>query len=187
MTAGVRKRGAWRWWTALAVLTCLFAAYSVSVGQFLVDMRQPVQLGHSTVGEWADMSDHGFRVRFEGFEFHESMPSEWDETRVEYPPQGMQFLEARFTVELLVDPDADVGCDFKLFNVDGEELGLSGIGLAGAEGTGCRRSEEVEGVGAGDTFTSHEVFIVQEAPVEGFTVRVDPLFATDDVYWTVSH
>lgn len=187
MTTPTTKRRVWPWWTAMAVLAGIFAAYSLVVGQFLVGTRQPVELGHSGVGEWADLSEYGFKVRFEGLEFHDSMPSEWDQTRLEYPPQGMQFLQARFTVELLVDPDADVGCEFNLFNADGEELDLTGIGLAGAEGTGCRYTKEDGAVAAGDTFTSHQVFVVQQAPVEGFTVRVDPLFSDEQVYWTVSY
>lgn len=182
-----RSRRTWPWWTALAALIVVFAVYSVSVGQFLVSTREPVEIGRSGVGEWADMSEYGFKVRFEGLEFHEAMPSEWDATRLEYPPQGMQFLQARFTVEVIADSALELGCEFKLFNADGEALDLTGIGLAGAEGTGCRRTEDSEGVRPGDMFTSHQVFVVQKAPVEDFTLRVDPLFTDDDVYWTVSH
>lgn len=180
----VRDRGLWRWWTALAVLACTFAVFSVSVGQFLVEMREPEHLGHSTVGEWADLSDYGFRLRFDGLELHDAMPSAWDPTRSEYPPDGMHYVQARFTVEVLVEQDENMGCEFKLFNADGEELGLTGIGLAGAEGTDCQHGEQREGIGVGDTFVSHEVYVVPRSMVDGFVVRVEPYYTDDRGYWT---
>lgn len=182
----VRERGRWRWWTALVALVCVFGVYSVSVGQFLVGMREPDHLGHGTVGEWADLSDYGFRLRLDGIELHESMPSRWDETRFEYPPQGMHYVEARFTVEVLVPQDVDIGCDFRLLNADGEEFGLVGIGMAGAEASECHHQDERAGIGVGDEFTSHEVYVVPRNYTDGFTLRVTPYFTDDDVYWTFS-
>ncbi|GAB3815529.1 hypothetical protein GCM10028820_13160 [Tessaracoccus terricola] len=180
-------RRAWRWWIALAVLACTFAVYSLSVGQFLVEMREPEHLGHSTVGEWADLSDYGYRLRFEGFALHDSMPSSWDATRLEYPPDGMQYVEARFTVEVLVGEEEDMGCTFKLFNADDEELGLTGIGLGDVEGTECQHSEQRAGLVPGDTFASHQVYVVPSGMDDGFTLRAEPFYLDEDqdnAYWT---
>lgn len=182
----VRERGRWRWWAALVALACLFGVYSVSVGQFLVEMREPDHLGHATVGEWADMSEYGFRLRLDGIDVHDSMPSRWDETRNEEPPSGMHFVEASFTLEVLVAEDVDVACAFRLLNADGEELGNVGIGMAGAQGTECHHEEQRAGIGVGDEFVTHEVYVVPRNMTDGFTVNVTPYFTDDTVYWSFS-
>lgn len=174
-----------RWWVAFVVVLVLVVVYSVATGQYLATMREPEVIGESEVGQWADLSDYGFRLRVDSMELLESATGGWESGPV-HPPEGMRFLSVRMTVEALVPEDGDMACTMSLLNGAGEEIGLEEIGLDGPESIGCSHHNYREGVGVGDQWESQMAWVVLPEPVEDFTLVVKPLFSDEPVLWHFS-
>ena len=184
LVEGVRRDP--KWWVAFGIIAALVVGYSVAVGQYLSTLRQPEVIGHSVVGEWADLSDYGFRIRVDSMEYFDALPGSWDPSQVNEPPEGMKYLRVLYTVEALVPPEGDLGCIVDLRNGDGEELDLTEIGLAGPEGEGCTRYDGRDGIAVGDTYETQSVFVVQPVPIEDYTIVITPMFADERVHWEIT-
>lgn len=166
-----------KWWVSFVVVLVLVVVYSVAVGQYLSTLRQPEVVGQSRVGEWADLSDYGFRLRVDNMELLDSAAGGWEGSDIKRPPEGMKFLRVLMTIEALVPEDGNMGCTLTLLNGAGEEIGLEEVGLDGPDSVGCAHHEFREGIGVGDTWESQMVWVVLDEPVENFTLVINPIYS----------
>lgn len=188
MSLQIREHRADRgWWISFAVLLSVSLVFALIVGARVATVNDPVELGHSTTGEWAELSEFGFRARLDDMSIAESFPSAYEETLDKAAPEGMALLRVRFSIEPLVADDGLVACLLSLFNGKGDRLTRIEYGVAGPESAECSListdGERQEGV----PYATQTVWVVAPDPVESFSLQLVPLSGADDnVYWTFS-
>lgn len=170
-------------WGPLVLLMTIALTFSVVVGNYLVRLYEPAELGSSVTGEWADLSDYGFRMRLDEMVMAPSFPSSWDENELTAAPDGMELLRIRLSIEPLVGPDADMACRFELFNGDGEQLGLTESVVEGPSAVDCNVGGD-EPREPGVVFVTQLVHVVIPEPLENYSLQMYPLSAESQVYWT---
>lgn len=189
-TSPSRPRRRWsqrQWWVAFVVACVVALGYSVAVGHYLADRREPVLLGESGLGEWADLSDHGFRLRVDDITVTDELPSRYTEGETVRAPDGMAFFRAMLTIEVLVPPDGDMGCYLTLLNSDGEELDFEEYSVGDPDATECILFDDGrQALDVGDTFESQLVRVVLPDDPESFRIEVQPAYASEGVYWLFS-
>lgn len=181
------RSGTRGWWIAFAVTCVVVIGYSLGVGQYLADRREPRLLGTSSVGEWADLAEYGFRLRVDEVDVVGSLPSRFRDGESVAAPTGMGYFQARLTVEVLVGPEEDMGCTMELYNADGERLDWDddSVGVSGA--SGCLLFDDGrDALDVGDTFESQLVRVVLPDDPGSFVIRVVPTYTNDTVYWAIT-
>lgn len=172
------------WWISFLVLLASSVTFSVIVGNTVAGLDDPVELGHSVQGEWADLGDFGFRARLDDISSAESFPSAYDEGQEKVARDGTALLRVRFTIEPRVDQDETIGCSVQLLNGEGEQMSLVAYGVDGPASVDCSfiPSDAEESPGA--AFQSQTVWVVPE-PVDAYSVRMVPISGSGtDGYWT---
>lgn len=181
-----RSRGQTGWWVAFAVATVLVAVYSVVSGGYVVAREGRRDLGHSHVGEWADMTEHGLRFRLDSLDYVDAVPVGLGGT-ITSPPPGTAYLLAQFSIEAVMAPADGLGCVIQLFNADGEALAWTESDAQGPTDHGCYgQTTEVGEVERGDVFQTQTVYIVEPAPLASFTLTVWPTATDERVSWSFS-
>ena len=181
------RNRAWAPWVGFGcvVLACL--VFAVGAGVWIVRATEPRQLGTSAVGEWADLSEQGLRVRIDDVTSAPSFPSSYDTASDMAAPEGFEFLRVRMTVELATGPDEGVSCLLRLRNRLGEVIENKDYGVDGPGVSDCNLVAAAESMGRplerNDQFQSQSVFIVLPDDVDSFTLDVVPLFGEDEVFW----
>lgn len=179
--------GRWVQWLGFLCVLVAGLLFSVGAGILVVRTTAPVQVGRGAMGSWAELADHGVRVRLDGVELAPSFPNAFDPNKEVIAPDGFEFLRVRMTVEVLVGSHGLIGCALELRNRDGEELGDKVVGIEGTPVTDCNPRAAVEESGAlmaGDHFESQSVFVVLPDELDSFTLDVMPSFINDGVFWT---
>ena len=171
------------WWTSFIVLLTSSVVFSVVVGNILAGLNDPEELGHSSVGEWADLGQFGFRARLDDVTISESFPSAYDEART-VGEEGASLLRVRFTIEPVAGRDEHISCSMKLFNADGEELTLTKYGVAGPVSTECTAAVDSEASGTGEPFETQMVWVVLPDFGDDYTLWLAPISeASTSTFW----
>lgn len=181
------RSGARGWWIAFAVTCVVVIGYSLGVGQYLADRREPRPLGTSSVGEWADLAEYGFRLRVDEVDVVGSLPSRFRDDEIVAAPTGMAYFQAKLTVEVLVGPEEDMGCTMELYNADGERLDWDddSVGIPGV--SGCVLFDDGrDALDVGDTFESQLIRVVLPDDPGSFVIRIVPTYTDDTVYWAIT-
>lgn len=173
------------WWALFGTLTAVALLFSLAVGNYVAQLHEPVERGRGIVGEWLDLSEHGYRIRVDEIAAARSYPSAWGEEETA-APESMVLVRVRSTVVPLVGPDVDLGCTLRLFNGDGEELTLAEYGVAGPDSQHCTLDPDLGPREAGAEFETQNVFVVPESWADEVYVEIHPLYVDQRAYWTVT-
>lgn len=176
----LKKRG---WWVSFVLLMVVALIFSTVVGGYVSQLRAPKEIGRSSVGEWADLSDHGFRARLDSMDLAPAFPRSFDPGEEMIAPAGTQYLRVRMSIEPLVGQDEDLGCLWKLFDGDGEQLTLTEFGVEGPASTQCSFLGEGS-LEKGVAFESQEVYVVVPDAGEDYRLEVHASGDGARVYWT---
>lgn len=172
------------WWISFAVLLAVALVFSTVVGNYVARLKEPVEVGTSVTGEWADLAEYGFRARLDSLELSTTYPSSSNAGDPRTAPEGATYLRVRMSIEPLVAADADMGCFWELFNSDGEQLTMTEFGVDGPLSRQCTYLE-LEGSRELEVpFTSQEVYVVVPDDVESYTLQLSPQFGDKAVFWT---
>ncbi|MGV8847323.1 hypothetical protein [Tessaracoccus sp.] len=180
-TAWLRQRG---WWISFVALLVIALVFSLAVGDYVAKLRQPVEAGRSTIGEWADLSEHGFRARLDDVSIATTFPSAYDPNQKIAGPDGTSLLRVRMSIEALVDANDIVGCSWRLFNGSGERLTLTEYGIEGPASTECTFISEEATREKGVPFQTQLVYVVVPEALESYSLQLSPSLAGDSSYWT---
>ncbi len=180
-TAWLRQRG---WWISFVVLLVISLVFSLLVGDYVAQLRQPTEAGRSRTGEWADFSESGFRARLDEMSIAPTFPSAYDPQRTTAGPDGTSLLRVRMSIEALVDADEVIGCSWRLFNGSGEQLTLTEYGVEGPASTECTFISDEAAREKGVPFQSQVVYVVVPEALESYSIRLSPSLAGNSSYWT---
>lgn len=170
-------------WVALALVMALALVFSLIVGNYLARLYEPRELGSSATGEWADLSEYGFRMRLDDVTKATSFPSSYGEGEYTTAEEGTELLRIQLSIEPLVGPEEDVSCRFELYNGDGEKLGLKELTVDGPAAVDCTAGFD-DPRPMGVAYDTQMVHVVIPEPVENYTLEMYPLAADSTVYWT---
>lgn len=173
-----------RWWVTFVLLLVVALTFSRVVGGYVSQLRQPSEIGTSSTGEWADLSAYGFRARLDSLDLAASFPRSFDSGERMTAAPGTQYLRVRMSIEPLVGEDQDMGCIWKLFNGEGEQLTLTEYGIEGPASTQCSFLEDEGSREKGVPFGSQEVYVVLPDAIGSFSLQVHADGSDGRVYWT---
>ena len=179
--AWLRRRA---WWVSFVVLLVAALVFSMVVGDYVARLRQPTQAGRTTAGQWADLSEFGFRARLDDVAMSTAWPSAYDPEQEVTAPDGSSLLRVRMSLEPLVDEDVSIGCSFRLFSAAGEQLTLREYGVEGPQSSECTFVSEGTTREKGVPFQSQVVYIVLPENVDSYSLQLYPNLGASPVYWT---
>ncbi len=180
-TSWVRRRG---WWISFVVLFVAAMSFSLVVGDYVAQLRQPIEAGRSTTGEWADLSEFGFRARLDDVTMSTTFPNSYDPEQEKSGPDGTSLLRVRMSIEALVDEDEVLGCSWRLFNGSGEQLTLTEYGIEGPESSECTLISDDMVREKGVAFQTQVVYVVVPDAIDSYSLQLYPNFGASPVYWT---
>ncbi|MEO7587794.1 MAG: hypothetical protein ABIS84_07160 [Arachnia sp.] len=172
------------WWVSFALLLSFALVFSLAVGDFLARQGEPKELGSSRIGEWADLSEHGFRARLDSLDMATQLPNAYNPDVISSAPPGMTYLRVRMTIEPLVGPDDDLQCSWKVTNGAAEQLSLTESAIEGPQFGGCTHPFDEGPRERGVPFGTQTVYVVIAEPLESYTLRLQPQLADGSPYWT---
>lgn len=173
-----RPAEAGRRWLVGAAALVVAVATALGVGQAashqLTVARYGVLEGTSRVGEWADLSRYGLRVRLDEVAVAEGFPDRYQPQKQQRALDGMLLVRVRMTVEPTIDIARDnvqdmVSCDIALWTRTGARILPSGPPLAGPTGDSCAT---IRPVVKGTATQLQQVFQVLPEDAEGLVVQV---------------
>lgn len=165
-----------RAWAIFAVSLAVALLVGVVMGQYakarLTEARQGDLLGTSRVGEWADMSEYGIRIRLDDVAIAESFPGRYGSESAAL--EGLLLARVRMSVIATVDI-AETGqeiltCDLGLLTAAGERYWPSGPMLEGPEYSNCGAVPKP--ITAGQEFEIQQVFQIRPSDAAGLVVEV---------------
>ncbi len=177
----LRGRG---WWISFVLLLVVALAFSMVVGDYVARLRQPTEAGRSTTGEWADISEFGFRARLDDVTLAKTFTNSYDPEQHKGGPEGTSLLRVRMSIEALVDDDEVLGCSWRLFNGAGEQLTLTEYGIEGPESSECTFVSDEGTRQKGVPFQTQVVYVVVPDDIDSYSLQLFPQFGASLSYWT---
>ncbi|WP_026927436.1 hypothetical protein [Granulicoccus phenolivorans] len=168
-----RSRRPWLVAGALLLVAILLAVGmgAVAGGRW----QQERVIGTSRVGEWADLSAYGFRLRVDGVAVSDELPG------IGGAPvrgiDGLRLARVQLTLEptrsIAADNYADIlSCDVAVRNGRDEQIGPSAVGLQLPDGSvgGC--TAVVRPIEAGRQYALTQVYEIRPSDEAGLSVEV---------------